>query len=58
MAYGIGVYSFFRDNEVFMDKGISTPKAKNVVFTNSFTRHLNGKGGINNVINDDGVKNS
>ena len=54
-AYGIGVYSYFRDHEVWMDRGISAPKTQFVTFTNAFTRLLNGLGGIKNVINDDGV---
>jgi len=53
-AYGVGVYSFFRDNEVNMDSAISAPDTTGVTFTNSLSVFLNGKGSIKHVINDQG----
>ena len=57
-AYGLGVYSFFRDNDVSMRSGIKVPSSPDypdadIQLTNSLTVFLNGKGGIKSVINDD-----
>ena len=53
-AWGVGVYCYFRDFAVTADSGIEAPKVSGVQFTNSLTVFLNGKGGINNVINTSG----
>lgn len=53
-AWGVGVYSFFRDNIVFVNSGFSTPVTSNISFVTSFTRWLNGNGGILHVINNTG----
>ena len=53
-AYGIGVYSYFRDHDVYVDSGIQAPNRSGVSFTNSLTVFLNGKGAINHVVNDQG----
>ena len=53
-GYGIAVYSFFRDNTVWMPSAIKAPNTSGVQFTNSYIRFLNGKGGINHVLNDQG----
>ena len=48
------MYSFFRDNTVWMPSGIKAPTVPGVQFTNSFIRYLVGGGGISHVINDQG----
>lgn len=53
-GYGVGVYSFFRDNDVRVPSGIQAPSVPGVSFTNSLTVFLNGKGSIDHVINDQG----
>ncbi len=53
-GYGIGVYSFFRDNSVFVENGISTGSSSNIQFVSPFTVFLNGNGAINHVINEVG----
>jgi hypothetical protein len=50
-AYGIGVYSFFRDFEVTVENGIKAPTTPGVTFTNSLSVLLNGYGQISHVIN-------
>jgi hypothetical protein len=52
-AYGIGVYSFFRDNTVTVARGIATSPGSS--FTNAFTRFLTGHGGITHVIDTTGL---
>ncbi len=54
-AWGVGVYSFFRDDIVFVNSGFSTPVTPNILFTTAFTRWLNGYGGILHVINNTGA---
>lgn len=53
-AYGIGVYSFFRDYDVTVVSGIKAPEVSGVNFTDSISVFLNGNGGIQHVINNDG----
>lgn len=53
-AWGVGVYSFFRDYDVNMDTGISSPQKPGIKFHNSLNVFLDGKGGINHVINEKG----
>ena len=53
-AWGIGAYSFFRDFQVNVESGIRTPQRSGIKFTNSLSVFLNGNGGINHVINDQG----
>lgn len=50
-AYGVGVYSFFRDDLVTARSGIYVPTVGGMVFVNALTRFLNGNGGILSVIN-------
>ena len=45
-AWGVGVYSYFRDYTVNVDEGIKAPKTPNVRFHNSLSVFLNGNGGI------------
>lgn len=51
-AWGVGVYSFFRDFDVRMFTGIGAPNKPGVKFHSSLTRFLNGKGAIQHVINN------
>jgi predicted heme/steroid binding protein len=53
-AWGTGVYTFFRDNEVWMNSGIKAPTNTGVKFHNSFSRFLTGSGGIKHIIDDQG----
>jgi len=55
-AWGLGIYSFFRDAECQVESAITAPDKPNVVFKNAYTRFLNarGHGRINHVINQTG----
>lgn len=53
-AYGIGAYSYFRDQAVTVENGIKAPQRAGVTFTNSLSVFLNGYGQINHVINGQG----
>jgi len=53
-GYGIGVYSFFRDNSVWMDTAIKAPEARDVHFVNAMTVKLAGNGGIKHIVNNEG----
>jgi len=53
-AYGVGVYSFFRDHQVLVPSAITAPNHTGITFVNTFTRHLNGYGGIMGILNGDG----
>jgi len=53
-AWGVGVYSYFRDHDVIVNSGIKAPTGKCIHFTNSVTVFLTGKGQISHVINDIG----
>lgn len=51
-AVGVGVYSYFRDEQCLLWSAIRTAvSASDVAFTNAFTQHLNGYGAIMGVIN-------
>lgn len=54
-AFGTGVYSFFRDNDVNVANGIVTPSAPGVTVTNAVSVFLNGKGSIQHIINGQGA---
>merc|ERR1712087_530062 len=52
-GYGMGMYSFFRDNDVTVKNAIQAPQgAQGVQFTNVMTVFLSGTGEITHVIND------
>jgi len=53
-AYGVGAYSFFRDNAVDVNNGIETGSSVGVSIINPFTVFLNGLGSIKHVINNRG----
>ena len=54
-GYGLGVYSYFRDFNVVVPAGVKAPVSGGVHFTNSVTVFLNGNGGIDHVVNDQGA---
>lgn len=53
-AWGIGVYSFFRDHEVTVQSAIRCPAAIEASFVHPVMVKLNGYGGMEHVINDKG----
>lgn len=53
-AWGVGVYSFFRDHDVTVQMGISAPTGEGIRFVNPLTVFLDGKGRINHILNDRG----
>jgi len=52
-AYGVGVYSFFRDYNVAAASGFAGPSSTK--FIAPFTRYLSGNGQINHVVNGQGA---
>lgn len=57
IAYGIGAYTFFRDNPVTVANGIKIDaplQGNNIIFYNSFTWFITGQGKINATINSVG----
>lgn len=51
-AWGVGVYSFFRDNNLTVKQGIGVDApSSGITFVNSLTRYLAGYGGIASVLN-------
>ncbi len=51
-AWGVGVYSFFRDKDITATSGIGVDSSsQGIVFTNALTRYLAGFGGISSVLN-------
>jgi len=53
-AYGVGVYTFFRDHDVTAVSGFSAPTTPNIKFVHPFTWFLSGNGGVRNVLNNQG----
>lgn len=53
-AWGVGVYTFFRDYSVTVINGIQTPATNGINFVDSLAVYLNGGGGIVNIIDHDG----
>jgi hypothetical protein len=53
-AFGVGVYSYFRDHAVTVESGFHTPSGSGIKFTNALTVFLNGQGGIKHVIDEQG----
>eukprot|EP00483_Globobulimina_turgida_P000176 UN00176 len=53
-GYGIGVYSYWRDNSVNIGTGIKTPTGSNYHFENSLCVWLNGEGSIEHIVNSQG----
>ena len=52
-AYGVGAYSYFRDNDVTVNSGFACPSS-GTAFTDAFTIFLSGNGQISHVVNDEG----
>ena len=50
-AYGVGVYTFFRDHEVTVDTAIRAPDGVVGSFVAPLAVKLNGNGGANHVLN-------
>jgi len=57
-GWGVGVYCFFADHNVTVQSGIVAPSAQTsqVTFVHPMTVFLNGNGGIQHVINEEGGK--
>ena len=53
-AWGVGVYTFFRDHNVSVQSGIVCPKELENNFVSPLSVHLNGGGTMHHVINDQG----
>jgi hypothetical protein len=53
-AWGTGVYSFFRDNNVTVNSAIRAPAHKGVLVQNALSVFLNGKGKINHIVDNEG----
>lgn len=53
-AYGVGAYTYFRDNDVTVESGIKAPTHAGVVFHNALNVFLNGKGQCTHIINQSG----
>jgi hypothetical protein len=53
-AYGIGVYTYFRDHYVKPTSAIAAPSKPGIKFTNSKAVFLNGQGGLEHLINNEG----
>ena len=59
-AWGLGVYTFFRDHDVtvksaIVTQGASKTIARDIHFVNSLGVFLNGKGGMTNIIDNEGT---
>ncbi|HEY1089912.1 MAG TPA: hypothetical protein VGE47_02370, partial [Burkholderiaceae bacterium] len=54
-AWGVGVYSVFRQPDVLLDRAIEAPEKPGVRFHNMITICLADKGSIAHVINDKGA---
>lgn len=53
-GYGMGVYTYFRDNYVMMDTAIKTPSSSGIKITNTIGVYLTGSGGMKHLVNNDG----
>jgi len=53
-AWGAGVYSFFRDNDVTTVNGFASGTGSGISFVYPFTKFLSGKGQISHVLNGRG----
>jgi len=55
IAYGVGVYHFFRDYPVVVPSGIKAPVDLEDSFVSPFGVYLNGLGRVNHVLNENGA---
>jgi len=53
-AWGLGVYSVFRNRNVILSRAIEVPRHPNVRFHNMITVRLGNNGEITNIINNAG----
>jgi len=53
-AWGVGVYSFFRDNDVTTVNGFQSGNGNGISFVYPFTKFLSGRGQISHVLNGRG----
>jgi hypothetical protein len=53
-AWGVGIYSFFRDFTVTTPSGIKSPTSSGIRFIHPFTRYLSGNGAISHILDDTG----
>jgi len=53
-AWGVGVYTFFRDNSVVVQSGIKSPSGSGIKFVAPFARFLSGLGSVTHVLNGQG----
>jgi len=53
---GLGCYTFFRDANVTVASGFTTPASEGVLIKKAMSRFLNGGGELDNVVNKDGLK--
>ncbi len=54
-AYGLGIYSYFNQNQnIYDDSAITTPNTTGIQFTDMVTVYLAGSGGIAGIINNTG----
>jgi len=58
LAYGIGIYHFFRDYPVVVESAISVPAHLESSFVSPLSVYLNGKGTIKHVLNQLGSESS
>jgi len=54
VAYGIGIYHYFRDFAVTVETGVVAPAHLTNNFHQPFSVYLNGSGTMNHIINDQG----
>jgi hypothetical protein len=53
-AWGLGIYSVFRNRGVVLTRAVEVPKSPNVKFHDVITVCIGANGEISNVINDTG----
>lgn len=54
VAYGVGIYHYFRDFAVTVETGVVAPAHLTNNFIQPFSVYLNGSGTMNHIINDQG----
>jgi len=54
LAFGVGIYHYFRDNAVTIDTGVVVPTHLETSFISPFGVYLNGSGVMRHLINDKG----
>jgi hypothetical protein len=55
LAYGLGVYSLFKDAAVVETSGISVPNVAGVLVTDAMTWFINGMGSITHIVDNAGA---